>query len=130
MIKNGKDTPLNQNTGTVPDMSDTLAEWLQPMTFEVVTKENVNGLLTETSTEISTKGVIQPFNDEQLQIKSEGQREWKWWKLHTQPTAELEPDDVIVYLGVQYRVMTKKDYKLYGYFEYDVIEDYTGSGPE
>jgi hypothetical protein len=130
MIQNGKDTLLNQKQGSVPNMSDTLDGWMQPMSFERLTKTVINFVVQEVSEVITTEGVIQPFKDEMLQMKSEGQRDWKWWKLHTKPTAELKVDDVIVYLGAQYRVMHKKDFKLYGYFEYDMIEDYTGSGPE
>lgn len=130
MIKNGKDTPLNQQQGSVPNMAETLDGWMQPMNFKRLTKTVVNFVVQEISEDISTEGVIQPFKDEMLEIKSAGQRDWKWWKLHTKPTAELDVDDVIVYLEKQYRVMQKKNYKLYGYFEYDLVEDYTGSGPE
>lgn len=128
-IKNGKDTPLNQNSGTVPDVSGALLNWLQPITFGIVVKTIENYQVVETKTDYSFEGVWQPFSKKRLSMKPEGQRAWSWYELHSTTALALKPDDVVTYLGVQYRVMAQSPYNLYGYYEYELIEDYTGSGP-
>ncbi len=128
-IKNGSNTPLNQNSGTLPDMSGALQNWFMPMTFGLVTKTVIDFQVVETMTPINFMGVIQPLSGRDLMMKPEGQRSWNWIMVHSNPSLDLLPDSVINYLGVQYRVMVKKNYKLYQYKYYELVQDFTGSGP-
>lgn len=128
-IKNGKDTPLNQNSGTVPDMSGALLNWFQAMTFGLITKATVGFQVVETASEINFQGVWQPLSGRELMLKPEGQRAWSWWWLHADPSLNLKVDDIVVYKTKQYRVMSKKNYELYQYVEYHLVTDWTGSGP-
>lgn len=128
-MTNAKDVPLNQNSGTVPNMSDTIAGYLQAMTFDVLTKTVVDYQNVETTTPVDFQGTFQPFSDRQLLLKPEGQRSWSWFMVHSQIALPLKNDDVVKYLGIQYRVMSQKQYPLYGFYEYHIINDYTGSGP-
>jgi hypothetical protein len=128
-IPNGKDTPLNVQTGTVPDVSGGLRDWFQPMTFETVTKTTVGFQVVEAGTQISFFGVIQPFRPRDLLLKPEGQRAWTWLLLHAEPVLTLKVDEVVIYNGVQTRVMSRTDYSIYGYVEYSLVQDWTGSGP-
>lgn len=129
-IQNGKNTPLNTNSGTVPNVNGAMLNWFQPMIFTVVTKIVVGGEVVETGTPINFRGVIQPLSNRDLLIKPEGERAWTWYMLHADPSLALNVDDVVNYLGQQTRVMARKDYRLYGYIYYELIQDYTGSGPE
>lgn len=129
IIHNGSSTPLNANTGTLPDVSDAMLNYFQPMTFGVVTKTVVNFQAVETMVDVSFQGVWQPLTERQLYLKPEGERAWSWYWLHAEPALILDTDQVVVYLGVQYRVMTNKDYRLYGYVEYHLVQDWTGAGP-
>lgn len=129
MIKNGKDTPINQNVGSVPNVGGALLDWFQPMTFGVVSKTVVNAQVVEEMAEVAFRGVWQPFTERKLMLKPEGQRAWSWYWVHADPSLNLEVDNVVVYIGVQYRVMAKKDYSLYGYVEYELVQDFTGAGP-
>lgn len=128
-IKNAKNTPLSANSGTVPDMGGALLDWLQPMTFGVVTKTVVNSQVVEVEADTAFRGVIQPFSDRQLMLKPEGQRAWSWYWVHSDPSLVLTVDSTITYLGRQYRVMSLRNYSLYGYREYHLVQDYSGSGP-
>lgn len=128
-IGQGKNIPLNQKTGTFPDVGDAMLDWFQPMVFGVVTKEVQGFQVVETMEEVSFQGVWQPFSERQLLLKPEGQRAWSWFWLHADPTLNLEVDSVVNYTGTQYRVMAKKDYRLNGYVEYQLVQDYTGAGP-
>lgn len=129
-IQNGKNTPLNTNSGTVPNVNGAMLQWFQPMVFTVVTKIVVGGEVVETGTPVNFRGVIQPLSNRDLLIKPEGERAWTWLMLHADPSLTLNVDDVVNYLGQQTRVMARKDYRLYGYVYYELIQDYTGSGPE
>lgn len=129
IFSNGSNRPLNTNSGTVPDVSDVLLDWFQKMTFDVVIKTVSGFELVETTTPVEFQGVIQPLSGKQLMIKPEGQRAWNWMLLHADPSLSLEPDDIVIYLGVRYRVYQQKQYDIYGYREYQLAEDYTGTGP-
>jgi hypothetical protein len=126
MIANGKDRKLTENTGTPPDVSGAMQNWFQPITFSRITKTTQNYIVIETKEDVSFQGVWQPFSPKQLTIKPEGQRSWSWFTCHAEPGLVLLPDEIISYLGVQYRVMAQNDYRLYGYVEYHLIQDYTG----
>ncbi len=128
-IINAKDRTLNQNTGTLPDLSDAILNWFQPMVFTTVVKTVVNFKLVETPTNINFAGVWQPLSPRELAMKPDGQREWIWIRLIALPNVELTPDQVITYLGVQYRVKAVRNYELENFLEYDLVQDYVGSGP-
>jgi hypothetical protein len=128
-IANGKNKPLNAQAGTVPDVSGALTDWFQPMTFTLVTKTVVGFQLVEGAEPITFRGILQPFTPRQLMLKPEGQRAWSWFTLHADPVLTLKVDDVVLYLGVQTRVMSRSDFTLYGYIEYHLVQDWTGSGP-
>ena len=78
IFKNAKDTPLNQQQGTVPQMGSALLDWFQQMTFGIVTKTLKNFQVIEDMQEIVFQGVWQPFTSRQLLLKPEGQRSWSW----------------------------------------------------
>ena len=129
-IANGSNRPINVQTGTVPDVSGALTDWFQPMTFSVVEKETIGFQVVETATPVSFRGVIQPFSPRELQMKPEGQRSWTWSTLHSDPSLTLDTDEVVIYNEVQYRVMSRRDFTIYGYVQYELVQDYTGAGPE
>lgn len=128
-IANGANVPLNEKAGTVPDVSGALTDWFQPMVFTLVTKTVTGFQLVEGAEPISFRGILQPFTPRQLAIKPEGQRAWSWFTLHADPVLTLKVDDVVLYLGRQTRVMSRKNFRLYGYAEYTLVQDWTGSGP-
>lgn len=129
VFKNAASIPLNQVAGTVPNMSGALQGWFQLMTFKVIAKSIEGFLLTETPTTTSFRGVWQPFTAEQLKMVPDGQRSWKYFTVHAETSLKLNTDDVVIYQGTQYRTLQKLDYTEYGYLEYHLVQDYTGSGP-
>lgn len=124
MILNGKNTPLNQSGSNLPQVTAAITGWFKPMTFGVTVKTNVDFLTVDEITDVSCQGVWQPFTDQQLAIKPEGERSWKWFMIHSDPSLVLTTDDQIQYQGVNYDVMGKKDYKEYGYVQYEVVNKY------
>ncbi len=128
-IANGKNTPLNAKAGTVPDVGGAMRDWFQPMTFSRVSKATVAFQVVETAYDTNFRGVLQPLSGRNLQLKPEGQRAWTWLQLHADPSLTLDVDEVVTYLGVQTRIMSQKDYRLYGFVVYELVQDWTGSGP-
>lgn len=128
-IANAKNRPLFDKSGTVPDVSGALQDYYQPMTFEPLVKTVTGFQAVEQGEPINFRGMIQPFTDRQLYLKPEGQRAWTWFLLYTDPVLTLQVDDVVLYKGIQTRVMSRKDFALYGYVEYHLVQDWTGAGP-
>lgn len=124
-ITNAKDRPLNQNSGTMPDVSGAILEWLQPMTFTLLAKSVVAFKNKEsTPIPIQTQGLWQPYQPRNLQQTQEGQRSWRWFRMFTLPGSGLDVDNIISYLGQNYRVMSINDWTLAGYVEYKLVQDY------
>lgn len=128
-IPNGSNKPLNFDTGTVPDVGGAMLNWFQPCTFELIEKQPVNFEVVEYGTPIIFQGVVQPFSLRQLALKPQGQRAWTWLMVHADPVLDLKVDDIIRFLGKNFRVMQKKNYTIYNYIEYHLVQDWTGSDP-
>jgi len=123
-IINAKDKPLTY-TG-LPQVGEVLPSWFQTLTFELVTKSLIDYEVQETLQTITTQGVRQPMSAQQLAIKPEGQRAWKWETMHCLPDVKLRVDDIILFNGVKYRVMERWDWSEYGYLEYHICQAYEG----
>jgi hypothetical protein len=129
VIQNACNTPLNARAGSVPDVSGAITDYFQEMVFSRISKSVVNFQAIETPTQVTGQGMIQPLRQRDLQLMPEGQRAWSWVRIFTDTSLEFGVDEVVSYLGKQYRIMSALDYSLYGFFEYGAIEDWTGAGP-
>ena len=108
----------------LPNLESALGAWAQPLTFVEVVKELRDFKEVETYQARKTRGVRSPLRPQELALKPEGQRAWKWEKIHASPTLQLKIDAIIVFNDRRYRVMSKNDYAEYGYVEYDIVEDF------
>ncbi len=120
---------LEENSGTLVDVSGALLNYMQQLTFEQITKTVVGFQVQETTTPIVFYGLWQPMGEQSLRMQPEGQRKWNHYEVYTQLAIPLQPDDTILYLGEQYRVIPgRTDYRLEGYYRYGLVENYTGEG--
>ena len=119
----------NLLSSNLPNVSAAMCDWFQPLVFGVITKKIVNFKTTETSSNIGFSGVIQPMSREQLQNLPNINYSWSYFTVHSCPKLQLKNDDIISYKGKKYRVQSRMDYSDYGYLEYTIILDYTGSDP-
>jgi hypothetical protein len=124
-IKNGAAQPINIQTGTIPDVSCGMRDWFKPMNFITVNKTVANFQNVETQLATNFRGVIQSLKERDLQLKPEGQRAWSWLQIHADPVLALLVDDIVEFSSRKYRVMAFRDYKIYGYVEYHLVEDWT-----
>ena len=122
MMNFGKNRTLS---GGLPQMANTLNGWEVPLTLKRIKQSIIDGDAVKTEEIIRFQGVFQPLRDDQLQFKPEGQRSWSWYWIHAKSgTLDLQTQDKIEFENVKYKVMSIKDYHLYGYIEYQVILDY------
>jgi hypothetical protein len=127
MIVNAKDKKISE-CSDLPDVSDAVMKYLRPVSIGIVTTSNLGGLPNPVPTWFRTQASCQPFTAEQLEIKPEGQRSWKWSTIHTLTDMKLNNNDQIIFDGVKYKVMAKLDYSRFGYYEYHCIEGYIPDG--
>lgn len=125
MIVNARDRKLSHVAMGLPDVSGAVQCFLQPVRLGVIKKKQVSGYTVETVSWVCTQAVRQAFTPEQLSLKPEGERSWKWYTLHTVPEVCLKTDDIIIIHDLRMRIMEISGYSEYGFNEYHAIEDYT-----
>lgn len=109
----------------MPQMDSTLTGWEVPLTLIKLTQSTDEGDLVTSETRITFQGVWQPFKNEELQLKPEGQRSWEWIWIHARSSSlNLETADKVLFNNRKYKVMQKKDYGLNSFVEYQLIRDY------
>lgn len=111
-------------SGHLPNMSQTIIGWFQPITFGVVTRTVSDYEGVETVTQVQTEGVVQPYKPEPLEIELAGSRSWNWQMIHCLPNLTLENNQFIYYKGTKYKVMQVQKYDEYGYRQYNICETY------
>lgn len=133
-IGNAANIPLNAQQGTIPNMGGVMLDWFQQITFGLITKATIGFQLQETVTNITFWGIVQPLSGRNLEMKPIGERKWNYLEVIAQASPagavlELNIDDVLLFAGIQYRVIAQKDYSLYSYIYYELVENYTGDVP-
>ena len=104
-------------------MSAAVMVLLQPISVMTVTQQLINGYYKPITQTIATQASIQPLPQE-LAIKMEGERNWRWSLIHILPNVDLNNNDLITLFGVQYKVMKKENWAQYGYMNYFVVEGF------
>jgi hypothetical protein len=112
------------NKPALPNVASAVDAWSSPLTVIFIGKKQVDFKTEETSHAKRTFGTFAPMKAQQVAMKTEGERAWAWYSLFCSPTLELGTDDVVIIEGVRCRVMGKKNYAQYGYFEYELIQDF------
>lgn len=123
---NAKSLSLPQNVGGLPDVGAAVMSLLQPVTVKVGIQQLVNGYYKPIFTNISTQASIQPLPQE-LAIKMEGERNWRWHLIHILPNVNLNNNDLITLFGIEAKVMKKENWTQYGYISYIVVEDFNNA---
>lgn len=109
----------------MPKMKMAIRGWTRPIILQRIDQSIIKGDTFINKTNISFTGTFQPLKTEEVQLKSEGQRSWDWFDIHSfSGDLNLKNNDRIEIDDVEYKVMGKKDYSLNGYIEYHIIRDY------
>jgi hypothetical protein len=108
----------------LPQMGSAVSAWMQPLKFTLVGKQIVDHIETENYVEKNTFGFRAPLKPQELAIKPEGQRAWRWEHVIALPSCVLSVDDIIVFNDLRYRVMSKANYTEYGFLDYQICEEF------
>lgn len=121
MIVNANKKLLSSCSG-LPNMSNTIKGWFQPIIFKKVSYSVVNFEKVETIDIIDTQGVVQPAGQETLNLLAEGDRSWDVQEVHCLPNVQLKNGDFIEWNNTKYKVLSKQNYSCYGYMFYVIRE--------
>ena len=105
-----------------PDVSDALWDLTEPTTLRVVvqTVTDFEGVEVQQAPE-TFDASLQPLKAQQLLVKSEGERRWRWFTIVTEKVLKL--DDVIQDdEGNKYRVRSAQNWKQAGFYRYEATE--------
>ena len=104
-----------------PKFGNEFNDWNQVGKFILITKTLVDYEVSESGDKIRFSGIFYPMKNQQISLKPEGQRAWRWWSLIT--SQPLAMDDIVEYSNVQYRVFSKADWSfIAGKYTYDLAE--------
>ena len=123
MLINANTLTLQNNVGGLPDASAAVMTLLQPVNVMTVTQQLINGYYKPLTQTVATQASIQPLPQE-LAIKMEGERNWRWSLINILPNVNLDNNDLITLFGIQYKVMKKENWAQYGYINYFVVENF------
>jgi hypothetical protein len=127
MLTNANQLTLPQNVGGLPDVSAAVMSLLQPVSVNLVLQQLINGYYQPIKNVIvQTQASIQPLPQE-LAIKMDGERNWRWSLIHILPNVVLNNNDLITLFGIQYKVMKKENWSQYGYLDYFVVENFVSA---
>lgn len=116
---------------SLPDVSEALFEFADPVKFTRVVKTATDGVVVETPDgvlqSIPFMAVVEPISAQRLMVKPEGQRSWTWLTLWT--TQKLKLDDLIVTADLKrFRVMSVADWSKAGYYFYEITQTFNAGG--
>ena len=124
-ILNGKSRNVYQ-TLTVPRTEHVMKSWFRRIELIKIVKEVVDFEIVEREIAYMTKGVFLPLGLDELEMKPEGQRDWRWSNLWIDASMVLISDDKISIDGKRFRVSGTALFTEYGYSLYHIVEDYIG----
>lgn len=124
MIFNANTRTLDNISPNLPNMENTIMDWMQTIIFTMIKKTTENFQVIEKETKVVFQGIVENIKPSNLDMKPEGQRKWRWISVWSSPELELQIDDRFNYQHVNYRVMSKNDWSVYGYVQYECMEDY------
>lgn len=122
----GKDIKVNMIGSGLPNVSTALIGWEVNITADYITQDyDENNDIINMHKKVNIKGVLQPLKPNEVNLKPEGQRNWDWNMLHVQTgNPVLRIEQIIEINSIPYKVMSVKNYELYGYIEYHIIKDF------
>lgn len=95
------------------------------MSFRRIKKEVVNFEVNEISISYPYQGVFQPMRSRDIELKPEGQRNWKWWTLYCKTQYDIDNYDRIEdFKGKKFRVMKTSDWAQAGFCVFELVEDF------
>ena len=97
----------------IPNMSDTLTEWEQPIKLKTTSTATVDFVETKTVLVVNKRAVVQVAEKEKLKI---GSLDWsKSYKLIHSKFA-IDINQFVEYSGKDFKIVSLEDYADYGFY--------------
>lgn len=109
-----------------PNMKAAVMAWAEPTKIFIVAKRTADYLVNESYFEKTIKMFRVP-SSQNLEMKPEGQRRWNQETVYCDTSFDLKVDDIIIFgctSGERFRIISKTDYKQFGYVQYELLSDY------
>jgi hypothetical protein len=107
----------------IPNMRQALRGWTKRLTIQIIKREIADHeVVEEVVAPQVISAVILPMKAREISIKSEGERTWLWWTMHTTESLMLGWTFIDVDTGKRYRVMASEDYSQGGFYKYDLVQ--------
>ena len=124
-VTNGKDLPFGQSLAGLPDVSQAVIQYFQPVTVGIIKATQINGRTqTIVQTYCKTQGV-RIATDNKMVITKTGERFWANENVYFKSDVVLKVDDLFLFNNKQYRVLAVEAWTEYGYNKYTVMQDFT-----
>jgi hypothetical protein len=111
----------------IPRVGHVLNGYLTKQKIKLVTSVVINHIPTEQMKTIEIELNYQPMPAEKIQRKPEEFRSWKWYNVWMKSSIILKTNDIIFVNCMKFRIDSKTDWSPAGYYEYEAIQDFTGS---
>ena len=119
----------DQRPGKFPQMGAVIVPWQNAITFRKVVNTQVDGEVSQATTDIAFEGVMLPMRSQEIFYKTEGQRAWKWFTLYVRNQCDIEVGDTISDIGGQeYKVYKANQWAEAGFSVYDLSQDFETKG--
>lgn len=118
------DVDVGEMAHTLPNLSSAIQGWFRPLVLNFINASVLEGKVKTGKKKFECQGMIQPFSAQQLRLKVEGERAWKWKLLFTTPEVSLDAGNDFTIKDTPYRVMRKCDWSEYGINAYELVEDF------
>lgn len=109
----------------VPYLKRALKGWTKIYLVTLYVQTVVNSKTVNTpATPVKMKLNKQLLKPAKVNRKPPEQRTWKWWNIIVEEGPELKTDDKLSIEGIDYKVMSARDWIESGFRKYEAIEGY------
>ena len=119
-----KNRPLTE-LAPGPDLRQAVVGWCRPMTLEITRLvAGAGGDAEKIVRQVPADAFLRPGKPQELKIKLEGTRQWKFWTMYTLQDTGIQVGDVARISGRPFKAMGSWDYSQFGYFKLAMVEDF------
>jgi len=109
---------------SLPQVGSALAGWGREVAVQILRTVLVDGEAKKNARTVNAGVLIQPLSARKIEMKPEGERNWKWNSIHASASLNAKNGDTIEIDGIGYRILGTWDYSPMGYYAFEAVEDY------
>lgn len=114
---------LDQQATGLPQVDGAVSFFLQPVSAIIETQQMINGYYKPLCQTVDTQASVQPAS-KNLEIKTEGERNWQWYVIHILPNVIMRNNDKVTLFGKRYKIMSDNVWQQHGFVSYIAVQDF------